>query len=100
MVGWSPSARAQAKPSTGLEGALARSRTRGAARRPRAEHREHVGEHKRGAAYSGGCHKERPDGDARRDRFFTREGYRVVRVTDSDVAGNLAGVLAAIADML
>jgi very-short-patch-repair endonuclease len=47
----------------------------------------------------GGQHAENP-GDAFRDKFLRREGYRVVRVWNIDVLRNREGVLSTILDAL
>ena len=44
----------------------------------------------------GGYHSSRAKADARRDRVLARLGYRVVRLTDELVMGDLAAALAAI----
>lgn len=41
----------------------------------------------------GGQHADAADYDARRTRFIEAQGYRVVRVWNTDVMGNLPGVL-------
>ncbi|AQR75947.1 hypothetical protein BXU08_15920 [Sphingomonas sp. LM7] len=42
-------------------------------------------------------HAERQDHDAARTAFLNAEGYRVIRVWNNDVMGNMEGVLAGIA---
>lgn len=44
----------------------------------------------------GSQHGENEDYDVRRDAYLGREGYRVIRVWNNEVAENLAGVLEAI----
>ena len=44
----------------------------------------------------GAYHAARKDADARRDRFFRRQGYRVVRVAADDVLHDLSAVLATV----
>ena len=48
----------------------------------------------------GGQHAEAVAYDERRTRFIEGEGYRVIRVWNTDVMGNLPGVLELIADEL
>ena len=45
----------------------------------------------------GSVHAERADYDAERDRVLAAHGLRILRVTDSEVADGLPGVLARIA---
>ena len=44
----------------------------------------------------GGQHQEQTAADNRRTRWLEREGYRVLRVWNNDVLGNMDGVLIAV----
>lgn len=48
----------------------------------------------------GDTHGAQVEYDAARTNFIERQGYRVIRFTNSDVMGNIEGVLAAITDAL
>ena len=48
----------------------------------------------------GDTHGHQVEYDAARTAFIERQGYRVIRFTNSDVLGNVGGVLTAIADAL
>jgi very-short-patch-repair endonuclease len=48
----------------------------------------------------GDTHGSREEYDAERSRYLEEQGYRVIRFSNSDVMGNLDGVLATIAGAL
>ncbi len=48
----------------------------------------------------GGHHADSQDADAVRSAWLERHGYRVVRVWNNDVLGNVEGVLEALAGLL